>query len=902
MRFKIDVEVFGKFPDLVVALPIVFGFDNNIKQAESLAFLRKQELDLREKLNLETFWKDGRVTTYMEVFNKFGVDPNKFLPAHVALAKRVLEGGNLPDINPIVNLYNAMSLKYLTPFGGEDLDTLYGDFRLIVAEGGEKWFPIGGGKAKLAQKGELVWTDELDLSTRALNWRQCDRTKMTNQSKSGYFVMDGFQDINRENIEIAAGEFVEMMTQMFGGSGKIYWLDKENPEIEIDFESKKITSEVKEKIKVLSKSKVFQNKNETKSQPTGEVAKIIYESIERTATHLIGPDEKMPIFTVEHPADESHGDFSSNIAMQIFGSVKASPVGRLHNVYGKFGSNPRECALIITKELRKSEVLGEFVDLEAINVAGPGFINFHLKKEAIAGIINNILCDKWKKPLMGRKISVEYTDPNPFKEFHLGHLYSNLIGESMARIYEESGATVWRADFYGDVGMHVAKSIWGIRKKMKDDNVGLEDLRKMPFKDRQHFLGQGYALGVNSYAEKEEVQDEVKKLNQLIFVAGQEYQKKRNSRQPMIDYRKYIEGREDELSEIQPLYEAGLDWSLEYFESYYKRLGTKFDGYYPESWVGELGVKEVEKGLEMNILERSQEAVIFPGEKYGLHTRVFLNKFGLPTYEAKDLGLVLAKYQDFQFDLSLNVFGREIDEYYDVVHKAMTLIEPELGAKQFHLAHGMVKLPTGKMSSRTGNVITVEWLLDESINRARMLINNDSLSKGDKDLVANKVGLAAVKYALLKHGIGGDVIFDFDQSVSFDGASGPYLQYTYARTRGVLSKVQDKIPDLSFPESEISSEELSVLRWLMKYGEVVSKAGEQKAPNVIAEYLFDLSQKFNVFYNKYQILGKSVVGGRVVANIGDTKMIFFRLGMTRAVGQVLKRGLNLLGIGVVEAM
>lgn len=150
-------------------------------------------------------------------------------PAHVALAQRVLERNDLPDINPIVNIYNAISIAYLTPFGGENLDAVRGDFRLFVAGGGEQWVPIGGDKSKLALRGELVWGDDTDLSTRALNWRQCDRTKMTPDTKNGFFVMDGFGNVNRDVMEKAAADFIHTATRICGGVADVYWMDRETP-------------------------------------------------------------------------------------------------------------------------------------------------------------------------------------------------------------------------------------------------------------------------------------------------------------------------------------------------------------------------------------------------------------------------------------------------------------------------------------------------------------------------------------------------------------------------------------------------------------------------------------------------------------------------------------------------
>lgn len=229
MKFQIDAPVFDLLPNLVIALPIIRGFDNTKGKEASVVLLREAESDLRSSMTLEAFWKDPRITAYLEAFRAFGTDPEVRRPAHIALAKRVLEGGQLPDINPMVNIYNALSIKYLTPFGGENLDVLQGDFRLYIAKGGEQWFPIGADKSKSAIAGELVWGDDVDLSTRALNWRQCDRTKMMDTTTNGFFVMDGFDGVNKDVMEKASAEFIKKATSLCGGTAEVFWMDRSHP-------------------------------------------------------------------------------------------------------------------------------------------------------------------------------------------------------------------------------------------------------------------------------------------------------------------------------------------------------------------------------------------------------------------------------------------------------------------------------------------------------------------------------------------------------------------------------------------------------------------------------------------------------------------------------------------------
>jgi arginyl-tRNA synthetase len=599
---------------------------------------------------------------------------------------------------------------------------------------------------------------------------------------------------------------------------------------------------------------------------------------------------------LEHPKVENYGDYATNIAMKLSGKLRMKPQDSAKAIAEKINEYIKTDKTIILPAASKnstgnkmtiSEVLEE-IDVKTIGV---GFINFKLKQNFLINHVLRLLENENIVKLTyigkGKKIAVEYTDPNPFKEFHLGHMYSNFIGESIARIFEACGVAVWRGDFYGDVGMHVAKSVWGMMEKMKVEGKSLEELERLSIKERQRFLGEGYALGVIKYEEDPKIQEEIKELNLLIYVAAQEILKKNKGWQPMINYRQYIVGKEERLFKAQKVYEAGLRWSLAYFEVIYKKLGTKFDGYYPESRVGEYGMELVKRGLEKGVLEKDDEAVIYRGEQDGLHARVFVNKLGLPTYEAKDLGLAGVKYQDFKYDLSINVFGREIDEYYQVVKAAMMKIEPELGKKAYYIAHGMVKLPQGKMSSRTGNIVTFEWLLSEAKKQTLKIMQKADLKVEDKETVAGIVGLGAVRYALLKNSPGNDVVFDFDKSISFEGDSGPYLQYTYARCKSVERKAGLLASSFKLPR-ETNKEEQIVLRALYRFPEAVTEAARTVSPNVICGFLFDLSQKYNLFYQKHPILKSETAS--------------FRLFLTKATAQVLKRGLYLLGIETVEKM
>lgn len=582
------------------------------------------------------------------------------------------------------------------------------------------------------------------------------------------------------------------------------------------------------------------------------------------------------------PENPDFGDYSTNIAMKLAGVNRA----------GK--KNPIQLAEDLISRLNKDSRIKK--NVEKINLAGPGFINFYLNKEVLVDTLVSIcsqkFVDRYSQLLKRKKIVVEYTDPNPFKEFHVGHLYSNTVGESIARLLEALGANVWRADYFGDVGMHVAKAIWGILAKFSEDGLTMQDLASKDLKSRIEYFGSGYSKGATAYEEEEVSKEDMKSLNFLIFRAAQDSVLPEFSETPQVDYGQYIKPGKYDYQEIKNIYSLGRKWSLEYFETIYKRVGTKFKGYYPESRTGEFGYGMVLDGLKKGIFEKGEGgAIIFPGEKYGLHNRVFINQLNLPTYETKDFGNAVAKYKDFAYDKSVIVTGNEINDYFHVVLKALSLYRPELAESTKHIGHGMVRLPEGKMSSRTGKIVRGEWVLDESKKKVLEIIskgdNPNKLSDTDKDKIAEEVAVGAVKYAFLKQGIGNNLSFDFDSSLALEGNSGPYLQYTYARTQSVLAKATVTKPQIT-EEIDINKDEEMLLRTFVHYPDVVIDSAEKYSPSILCTYLYVLAQKYNAYYASKKIIG------------GDNEKL--GLTITYAVGVLLKEGLKLLGIEAPEKM
>jgi len=525
--------------------------------------------------------------------------------------------------------------------------------------------------------------------------------------------------------------------------------------------------------------------------------------------------------------DESFGDLSTNVAMQLAAVEKKSP-------------------LELAKELAKE--LNKIADFEEVSVAGPGFINIRLVDTALLESALN--SSDISKPLLGKTIVAEYSDPNPFKTLHVGHLYTSLVGDSIARIVEAAGAKVHRVNFGGDVGLHVAKTMWAIIKDLGGENP--DKLKKISESDRLNWLSECYVLGSQAYEKDKSAKDEIVEINRRVYE---------------------IHNINDKKSLFAQIYWTTRQWSYDGFEKLYKRLGmVKFEKYYPESQTTNRGVDAVKKGLKNGIFQQSDGAVVFDNKESGLHTRVFLNSEGLPTYEAKDLGLALIKWDDFHFDESFIITGDDIKEYMRVVIAAVSHFNKDAAKRTTHLTHGQIKMAGGKkMSSRHGNILLANDIIDAAYESYK------SLNKAESD----EVVLGAIRYSFIKDRIIGDSIYDPEQSVSIEGNSGPYLQYALVRARSILKKVDTSDKKIS-SFNKLTTDERSLARKLSEYPDIFALACKEMSPHHICNYLYVLSQTFNRFYESSRVI--------------DHDRSKLRARLVEQYEQILSSGLEVLGM------
>lgn len=495
--------------------------------------------------------------------------------------------------------------------------------------------------------------------------------------------------------------------------------------------------------------------------------------------------------------------------------------------------------------------LGEAVS--KVEVAKPGFVNITLAREAITFTIAEADAKgtEWGTPdslLTGQagrlqtptsRVMIEYSNPNAFKEMHIGHLVGTVVGEALSRLIENSGANIARDTFGGDIGPNVAKALWGLQKKGITEPTTAQE------------IGEAYTEGSNSYESDPGVKVEIDSLNQAIY-AGTD-------------------------RELMDLWRKGRDVSMEEFRRIWKMLGTHFDFEFFDSDTTETGLRVVNDGLNKNIFEKSDGAIIYNGEKKGVHTMVFITSHNTPTYEAKDIGLAFLKEERWPSDRVIIVTGNEQTGRFKTVLAALSEVAPLVADKTQHVATGFLKLSSGKMSSREGNVITASEFIKTVVEKAG--------AKNDDPLVAEQVAIGAIKYMILRQSPGSDIIFDEDKSLSLEGDSGPYLQYALVRARSVLSQA------VSSKQKAVSSnaaEPYKIERIILHYPEISARAARELAPNLLVNYLTELASEWNSFYAQERIIG------------GENES--HKLLVARAFVSTMTNGLSLLGIPNPEKM
>ncbi len=538
-------------------------------------------------------------------------------------------------------------------------------------------------------------------------------------------------------------------------------------------------------------------------------------------------------FRVElsHPADFTHGDYAANTAMILA---------------KKEGKNPVEVAGDIVNALKEKDI--EFVS--KVEIAGPGFINFTLKSEFFQKETKEIISaggeygksDLYKE----KKVLVEHSSPNLFKPFHVGHVMNNAIGESIARLAMAAGADTSVMSFPSDISLGVAKAIFIL---LEEEGVAFSPTDVT-------VLGDAYVKGTKRYEEDKSVHERIKEIADNLYA-------KKDSPELKI-------------------FNSCKDFNIKYFEGVLERLGTKIDSYIYESEAGQTGAELVEENKE--VFTESEGAVVYiPAEEdKHLNTAVFINSQGNPTYEAKDLGLLKLKFDKHSPDISVFITDSQQISHFQVVLDAAEKINKEWSDKSTHRYHGRMSFQGNKMSSRMGGVPLAIDLL-ESIHE-EVSEKSPEASEELKDQIA----IAALKFTILKSQAGKNINFDPESDLSFEGDTGPYIQYTIARSNSVLEKA--KAAGISESLKKEGDEITDVERLLYRFGEIVEVSARDWAPHHLANYGLELARTFNSFYGNTKLVDK------------ENKNAEYNLSLVKATSQVLKNTLHLLGIESPEKM
>ncbi len=541
-------------------------------------------------------------------------------------------------------------------------------------------------------------------------------------------------------------------------------------------------------------------------------------------------------FEVSLARDEKFGDLASNVAMVLAGRLR---------------QNPLAVAKIIVEKLQEESD----PRIAKIETVLPGYINFYFSKKYLAEEIEKIIKAEgnWGKSdiLAEKRYVFEHSSPNLFKPFHIGHLVNNSIGESLARIIKKCGADLQTLSFPSDISPGIAKTVWAIKEKGWQKEMTIER------------IGQAYVSGVAAYKEDEAAKKEIDKINEILY--------------------------KKEKSEEREIYEQGKKMSLDYFKTITERLGSRFDDLIFESEAESRG-KELVKKNTPEIFTESAGAIIFPGSKYGLFDNVFVNSQGFGTYLAKDLGLLELKFERFKFDNSVTITDVEQREHFKLVQKAGSLVNGEWAEKSEFIQHGRLSFSGEKISSRLGNVPLAEDLINKVKEKIFAKMEQQNFSPAEKESIAEKVAIGALKYSILKSGAGKNIVFDFEKATSFEGDTGPYLQYALVRLNSVLKNAKEAQLEIEPDLKERASEIPLVEKMILQFPLMVEKSFSDRSPHHLANYLFKLSSEFSSFYAQTRI---------VDAANPDLKN---NLMLTKALQITLENGLELLGLERLERM
>ena len=575
---------------------------------------------------------------------------------------------------------------------------------------------------------------------------------------------------------------------------------------------------------------------------------------------------------------KTRSDFEGNLTLVTFPLLKTSH------------KKPEDTAQDIGEYLKKNcKAVADF------NVV-KGFLNLVIAQAAWTGLLNDINADEkfGEKPVTEESplVMIEYSSPNTNKPLHLGHVRNNLLGWSLAQIMEANGNKVIKTNIVNDRGIHICKSMlawqkWG--NGITPEKAG---------KKGDHLIGDFYVLFDKHF--KEECQQLQKQYEEAGMTADEAKEKAEHEAPLIKEAHDMLVKWENNDPEIRGLWEMMNNWVYAGFDETYKALGVGFDKIYYESNTYLVGKKKVEEGLAKGLFIRKDDNSVWADlTDEGLDQKLLLRKDGTSVYMTQDIGTAEMRFNDFPIDKMIYVVGNEQNYHFQVLSILLDRLGFKWGKDLVHFSYGMVELPNGKMKSREGTVVDADDLVASMIVNAKTLSEDkvnklEGITEEEKDEIARIVGLGALKYFILKVDARKNMLFNPEESIDFNGNTGPFIQYTYARIRSILRKAEAQnitLPASLSDDAPLNEKEKALIQKLNDFSVAVAQAGVDYSPSGIANYCYELTKEFNQFYHDYSILNADTEAEKIT-----------RLMIAKNVAKVIKNGMALLGIEVPERM
>ncbi len=590
---------------------------------------------------------------------------------------------------------------------------------------------------------------------------------------------------------------------------------------------------------------------------------------------------------------------------ELYGQdVPATMVG-LQKTKANFEGNLTLVVFPFLKMSRKkpedtAQEIGEYLQRNCKAVADfnvvKGFLNLVIAPAAWLGLLNDISADEHfgekKATEDSPLVMIEYSSPNTNKPLHLGHVRNNLLGWSLAQIMEANGNKVVKTNIVNDRGIHICKSMLAWLKWGKGETPETSG------KKGDHLIGDYYvAFDMHYRAEVEELKNKFVAEGMDDEKAGE----KAKNEAPLIkEAHEMLVKWEQNDPEVRALWEKMNNWVYAGFDETYKQMGVGFDKIYYESTTYLEGKKKVEEGLEKGLFFRKDDNSVWADlTADGLDQKLLLRSDGTSVYMTQDIGTADMRFRDFPIDKMIYVVGNEQNYHFQVLSILLDRLGFKWGKELVHFSYGMVELPNGKMKSREGTVVDADDLMATMVADAKQMSEDkvnklEGISEEEKNEIARIVGMGALKYFILKVDARKNMLFNPEESIDFNGNTGPFIQYTYARIRSILRKAAEanvNIPLVLADNAPLNEKEIELIQKMNEYGAAVEQAGKDYSPSGIANYCYELTKLFNQFYHDYSILN---------ADSDDEKAV--RLVIAKNVAKIIKNGMALLGIEVPERM